>query len=50
VLRAWWKSQVILVWLGPILMAFGGLLSLSDRRLRIGIPKASKAGKKLANA
>lgn len=50
VLRAWWKSQVILVWLGSILMAFGGLLSLSDRRLRIGIPKASKAGKKLANA
>ncbi|MEO0908839.1 MAG: heme lyase CcmF/NrfE family subunit, partial [Pseudomonadota bacterium] len=50
VLRAWWKSQVILVWLGPILMSFGGFLSLSDRRLRIGAPKTSKAKSGLVNA
>ena len=50
VLRAWWKSQVILVWLGPILMSFGGLLSLTDRRLRIGAPMSSKAKRHLANA
>ena len=50
VLRAWWKSQVLFVWLGPILMAFGGVLSLSDRRLRVGAPKTSKAGRSLANA
>lgn len=50
VLRAWWKSQVILVWLGPILMGLGGCLSLSDRRLRVGAPKTSKARRELANA
>ena len=50
VLRAWWKSQVLFVWLGPILMAFGGCLSLTDRRLRVGAPKTSKAKHELANA
>jgi cytochrome c-type biogenesis protein CcmF len=50
VLRAWWKSQVIFVWLGPILMALGGCLSLSDRRLRVGAPKTSKVKRELANA
>ncbi|MEL7428950.1 MAG: cytochrome c-type biogenesis CcmF C-terminal domain-containing protein, partial [Pseudomonadota bacterium] len=50
VLRAWWKSQVILVWLGPILMSLGGLLSLADRRLRIGAPVTSSAKRRLADA
>lgn len=50
VLRAWWKSQVIFVWLGPILMALGGCLSLTDRRLRVGAPKTSKVKRELANA
>ena len=50
VLRAWWKSQVILVWLGPILMAFGGMLSIADRRLRVGAPVTSKKKRGLANA
>ncbi len=50
VLRGWWKSQVILVWLGAILMSFGGCLSLADRRLRIGAPVSSKAKRKLADA
>ena len=51
VLRAWWKSQVIFVWLGPRLMSIGGCLSLADRRLRVGAPKRSKANRsELANA
>ncbi|MDJ0614903.1 MAG: heme lyase CcmF/NrfE family subunit [Rhizobiaceae bacterium] len=50
VLRAWWKSQVLLVWIGPILMAFGGILSLSDRRLRVGAPQKAKARRQTANA
>ncbi len=50
VLRAWWQSQVILVWLGPMLMAFGGLLSLTDRRLRIGVPVRSKPLRQVKNA
>jgi len=49
-LRAWWKPLVTLIWIGPIFMAFGGLISLSDRRLRVGAPKTAKARKKLANA
>ncbi len=37
--RLYHKPLVLLIWLGPVLMAFGGLLSLSDRRLRVGAPK-----------
>ena len=31
--RIYHKPLVLLIWLGPVLMAFGGMLSLSDRRL-----------------
>jgi cytochrome c-type biogenesis protein CcmF len=37
--RASYKPLVTLIWLGPIVMAIGGGLSLSDRRLRIGAPR-----------
>ncbi|MEJ0012359.1 MAG: heme lyase CcmF/NrfE family subunit [Bauldia sp.] len=37
--RVFWKPLVTLIWLGAIVMAAGGLLSLSDRRLRVGAPK-----------
>ncbi|MEM9329978.1 MAG: heme lyase CcmF/NrfE family subunit [Pseudomonadota bacterium] len=50
VLRAWWKSQVVLIWLGPILMSLGGIISLTDRRLRVGAPVPSRQKRKLANA
>jgi cytochrome c-type biogenesis protein CcmF len=40
--RMYHKPMVLLIWFGPILMAFGGLLSLSDRRLRVGAPKPAK--------
>ena len=40
--RIYWKPFVLLIWLGPVLMAIGGLLSLSDRRLRIGAPRRSR--------
>jgi cytochrome c-type biogenesis protein CcmF len=33
---------VLLIWLGPVLMAAGGALSLSDRRLRIGAPRRAR--------
>ena len=36
-------KQAIIEWWGPILMAFGGVLSLSDRRLRVGAPKPAKS-------
>ena len=40
--RIWWKPFVTLIWLGAIVMAFGGVISLSDRRLRVGAPKPSR--------
>jgi cytochrome c-type biogenesis protein CcmF len=39
VVRAWYKPYVTLIWLGALVMAAAGALSLSDRRLRIGAPK-----------
>ena len=41
--RASYKPLVTLIWIGALVMAFGGALSLSDRRLRIGAPKAARA-------
>src|SRR6476661_4736866 len=41
--RIYHKPLVLLIWFGPVLMAFGGMLSLSDRRLRVGAPKPAKA-------
>ena len=44
--RLYYKPLVLLIWLGPLVMAIGGVLSLSDRRLRVGAPRParSKAG------
>jgi cytochrome c-type biogenesis protein CcmF len=42
-IRAYWNPWVRLIWLGPLLMAFGGGLSLSDRRLRFGVPRRAAA-------
>jgi cytochrome c-type biogenesis protein CcmF len=41
--RIYHKPLVLLIWFGPVLMAFGGMLSLSDRRLRVGAPKPAKS-------
>jgi cytochrome c-type biogenesis protein CcmF len=38
VVRLWWKPFIICIWGGAIVMALGGLVSLSDRRLRVGAP------------
>ncbi|WP_298744816.1 heme lyase CcmF/NrfE family subunit [uncultured Brevundimonas sp.] len=35
--RLWWNPWARLIFLGPALMALGGLLSLTDRRLRLGV-------------
>jgi len=40
--RLYHKPLVLLIWLGPVIMMLGGLLSLSDRRLRVGAPKPAK--------
>jgi len=38
VVRVWFKPFVTLIWLGAIIMAAAGAVSLTDRRLRIGVP------------
>ncbi|GHA38796.1 cytochrome c-type biogenesis protein CycK [Devosia pacifica] len=38
VIRVWHKPYITLIWLGAILMSIAGVLSLTDRRLRIGVP------------
>ena len=42
VVRAYDKPLVLLIWLGAVVMAMGGALSLSDRRLRVGSPKLAR--------
>jgi cytochrome c-type biogenesis protein CcmF len=41
-IRAYFHPLVRLIWLGPVIMALGGLLSLSDRRLRVGAPRRAR--------
>ncbi|QOZ67834.1 heme lyase CcmF/NrfE family subunit [Bradyrhizobium arachidis] len=48
--RIYHKPLVLLIWWGPVLMAFGGMLSLSDRRLRVGAPKPARAKQRLQPA
>jgi cytochrome c-type biogenesis protein CcmF len=37
--RVYFNPLVRFIWLGCLIMAFGGVLSLSDRRLRVGAPR-----------
>jgi cytochrome c-type biogenesis protein CcmF len=48
--RIYHKPLVLLIWWGPVLMALGGVLSLSDRRLRVGAPKPARAQQRLQPA
>ena len=41
--RLYFKPQVLMIWLGAVIMFVGGALSLSDRRLRIGAPRPAKS-------
>jgi cytochrome c-type biogenesis protein CcmF len=42
-IRAYWKPMVSWIWLGALVMAFGGVVSLSDRRWRVGVAARSRA-------
>jgi cytochrome c-type biogenesis protein CcmF len=46
--RIYWKPLVNFIWYGCVVMAFGGLVSLSDRRLRVGAPTPARPSAKLA--
>jgi cytochrome c-type biogenesis protein CcmF len=36
-IRAYWKPLVAFIWIGCVIMAVGGAVSLSDRRWRVGV-------------
>jgi len=40
--RAFVNPWVRLIFLGPLIMALGGLISLSDRRLRFGVARKAE--------
>ncbi len=42
VVRAYFHPLVRLIWLGALIMAFGGILSISDRRLRLGAARPAR--------
>ena len=42
-IRLYFNPLVQLIWLGALVMFFGGAVSLSDRRLRVGAPKRAQA-------
>ena len=41
--RLYYKPLVTLIWIGALVMAFGGTCSLADRRLRIGVARRTPA-------
>ena len=43
VVRIYFNPLVSLIWLGALIMFFGGALSLTDRRYRVGAPKQKLA-------
>ena len=42
VVRIYFNPLVRLIWIGCLVIAFGGLLSLTDRRLRVGAPRRAR--------
>lgn len=42
VVRAWYKPNILLIWIGALVMAGAGSYSLLDRRRRVGVPGASR--------
>ena len=49
VVRIWYKPYVTLIWLGAVIMAVAGFLSLSYRRLRVGAPSARRSNRRRPN-
>jgi len=48
VVRVWYKPWILCIWLGAVIMAAGGAVSLSDRRLRVGAPSRRPKATSLA--
>ena len=41
--RAYWNPWALLIFIGPGIMALGGVISLSDRRLRFAAGRKAEA-------
>jgi len=41
--RIYHKPMIVWLWIGSLMMTLGGLVSLTDRRLRVGAPRRPKA-------
>lgn len=50
VLRLHYNPLAPWMWLGALVMAFGGALSLSDRRVRVGAPQRAKSSSEMSAA
>jgi cytochrome c-type biogenesis protein CcmF len=48
--RLYYKPYVLMIWSGALFMFFGGGLSLSDRRLRVGAPRPARSRMAVAAA
>ena len=46
--KLFWKPLVTLIWIGALIMGFGGAMSLSDRRLRFGVAARARRAAPLA--
>ncbi len=49
-IRAYWKPLISWIWFGALVMAFGGMVSLSDRRWRVGVAARARMNAKLQAA
>jgi cytochrome c-type biogenesis protein CcmF len=47
-IRAYYKPLVPWIWIGAVIMAFGGLVSLSDRRWRVGVASRGRVAAQAA--
>jgi cytochrome c-type biogenesis protein CcmF len=45
VVRVWWKPMILCIWIGALIMMTGGVVSLLDRRLRVGAPQKVRRAK-----
>ncbi|MBU3970221.1 MAG: heme lyase NrfEFG subunit NrfE, partial [Alphaproteobacteria bacterium] len=48
--RLWWHPLVGWIWGGALIMALGGALSLSDRRMRLAMPARKPTPARAAEA
>jgi cytochrome c-type biogenesis protein CcmF len=48
--RAWRHPLVPWIWFGALIMSFGGIVSLADRRLRVGAPTKASVSSAAAGA